>query len=474
MRVVRARGDHARGRRRAAHAAAAEGPLLHRQQRDLASRRARLQAAGEDAGCEIPLKDARAALFAAVDRANLTVHAIDPQGLVQRRTADTGLDPESGRCPNKTAATTRLEQQQVETNDLLTGQQNLRVLPDRTGGRTVVGRNNPEETVPDDLPRERGVLRARRRAGHVRPAGQRALDRSQGRTQRASRVCAAAIRRAVSTQCVCRRAGVGSAVVQPGTHSAGCSRVPDCRSRWRSRAFASPDSAKPIVRLNVDTGAFARSDGSAVPLDITVMATDQTGRPVASARQTSTITGARLASRTPADVKVQPRRDQRAVAAGARPGRLRTPRGGVGRGHGQGGQRVLRRHRPEVRQRAALAVGRDASTSRARPRSRRWRRRDECFGGRSRSVRCCRSTRAPGAPRPIVPVSMRVQILDAKGGAVRDQSLPFTEQTFTNRRADCVITLPVAKLPAGEYSAEAGGVGGSTHRTGRALRFAVE
>ena len=39
-------------------------------------------ATGQDTGCETPLKDARNAMFAAVDRANLTVHSIDPQGLV--------------------------------------------------------------------------------------------------------------------------------------------------------------------------------------------------------------------------------------------------------------------------------------------------------------------------------------------------------------------------------------------------------
>ena len=73
----------------------------------------------------------------------------------------------------------------------------------------------------------------------------------------------------------------------------------------------------------------------------------------------------------------------------------------------------------------------------------------------------------------IVPVSMRVQIVDAKGAAVRDQSLPFGEQAFTNRRADCVITLPLAKLPAGEYLLKLdASVGGRT--SGRALRFVVE
>ncbi len=73
----------------------------------------------------------------------------------------------------------------------------------------------------------------------------------------------------------------------------------------------------------------------------------------------------------------------------------------------------------------------------------------------------------------IAPVSMRVQILDAKGGAVRDQSLAFAEQAFTKRRADCVITLPLAALPPGEYLLK---LEASMDRqtSGRALRFAVE
>jgi hypothetical protein len=56
---------------------------------------------------------------------------------------------------------------------------------------------------------------------------------------------------------------------------------------------------------------------------------------------------------------------------------------------------------------------------------------------------------------------------------VRDQSLPFSEQAFTKRRADCVITLPLAALPPGEYLLR---LEASMDRqtTGRALRFAVE
>jgi hypothetical protein len=74
---------------------------------------------------------------------------------------------------------------------------------------------------------------------------------------------------------------------------------------------------------------------------------------------------------------------------------------------------------------------------------------------------------------PIVPVTMRVQIVDAKGTAVRDQSLPFSEASFTNRRADCAMAIPVANLPAGEYVLK---LEASTPRqqAGRALRFAIE
>ena len=99
--------------------------------------------AGADVGCEFRLKDARAAMFAAVDRANLTVHSIDPQGLVNigpqtRAGARGGFDR-----PVNSGPTERLRQQQTDTTDSITGQQSLQVLPDRTGGRTVVEQEQP-------------------------------------------------------------------------------------------------------------------------------------------------------------------------------------------------------------------------------------------------------------------------------------------------------------------------------------------
>ena len=129
VRVVRARDDHARGRRRAEHAAAAQSPLLHRQQRDLAIEP---PGGGGRRGRRVrdPGSKTRARLmFAAVDRANLTVHSIDPQGLVNigpqtRAGARGGFDR-----PVNSGPTERLRQQQTDTTDLLTGQQSLQVLP---------------------------------------------------------------------------------------------------------------------------------------------------------------------------------------------------------------------------------------------------------------------------------------------------------------------------------------------------------
>jgi hypothetical protein len=74
---------------------------------------------------------------------------------------------------------------------------------------------------------------------------------------------------------------------------------------------------------------------------------------------------------------------------------------------------------------------------------------------------------------PIVPVSVRVRILDARGGITRDQSLVFSEKEFRARRADCRINLPIDRLPAGEYLLEIG-AGVEGEKTGRKLRFSVQ
>ena len=96
----------------------------------------------QDPGCETRLKDARSAMFAAIDRANLTVHSIDPQGLVNAA-------PQSQASATNRAPVSALGALQSAVASTLRDRENLSVLPDRTGGRVVVGRNNPELTIPE-------------------------------------------------------------------------------------------------------------------------------------------------------------------------------------------------------------------------------------------------------------------------------------------------------------------------------------
>ena len=111
-------------------------------------------------------------MFAAVDRANLTVHSIDPQGLVnaapQSRT--TSID-------NLRTRSAALDAVWGSTAHPMSGRQNLSVLPERTGGRIVVGRNSPEEIVPQILD-ESSVyyLIGIERGSSTRPDGMRRLE----------------------------------------------------------------------------------------------------------------------------------------------------------------------------------------------------------------------------------------------------------------------------------------------------------
>jgi len=47
--------------------------------------------------------------------------------------------------------------------------------------------------------------------------------------------------------------------------------------------FVNAETAAAVVRVNVDAGDFARTDGAPVPLDVAIVAVDRTGKPVASA-----------------------------------------------------------------------------------------------------------------------------------------------------------------------------------------------
>jgi hypothetical protein len=72
----------------------------------------------------------------------------------------------------------------------------------------------------------------------------------------------------------------------------------------------------------------------------------------------------------------------------------------------------------------------------------------------------------------ITPVSVRVRILDARGQATRDQAIVFAETDFQGRHADCRINLPLDRLAAGEYLLEMTASAGD-ETAERKVRFAV-
>jgi VWFA-related protein len=82
--------------------------------------------------CALHLKMARERMFRALDRADATVHSIDPTGLETLAKGAEAFPGDVRRNPM----------------ELLRRQGNLAILPDFTGGRTVLNMNDPQTVVP--------------------------------------------------------------------------------------------------------------------------------------------------------------------------------------------------------------------------------------------------------------------------------------------------------------------------------------
>lgn len=230
-------------------------------------------------------------------------------------------------------------------------------------------------------------------------------------------------------------------------------------------AFAGQNSGKAIVRTSVDVGAFARSDGSDVSLEIALLATDRTGRPVGSARQTSTIAIPRVPSGRPVEVNVPSHLE---LPAGDYAVRVAVSERATGRVASVFSDITVPAFDSAALSLSGVTVD-VASTSSGAPVP--TTRRVFNSGERVRaSVQIYQGTSRTDAPAPVV---MQVQILDAKGRSVHEESLPSSATTFTDRRADCVMAIPLANLSPGEYLLKLE-ASAEQRRSGRVLRFAIE
>jgi hypothetical protein len=414
----------------------------------------------EDPGCESRLKDARVAMFTAIDRANLTVHSIDPQEMVN-------FSPPAQASPRAQGAAARvagLQSPSLTAPNTLIDRESLNVLPARTGGRAVVGRNNPEQSIPEIFRESAsyyviGVERAVAARSDVARSLQVKVARKGMRVVAQRQYVATPSASAIS-------AAIG--IAAPETVDAALSGLLPSAGvplALTVTPFVDAETAAAVVRVNVDAGGFARTDGAPVPLDVAIVAVDRTGRAVASARQTSAITATRPTSGAAVEVNVQsdlqlPPGDYglRVAIADAGSGKVASVFSDVTVPDFANAPLSLSGMSVEAATRAGAATT---------PSTRRTFKRGEVVRGVLQIYQGTRRTDAPSA------VAMRLRILDAKGAAVRDQSLPFPESAFTNRRTGCVITLPLGALTPGEYLLRLDATA-TRHTAGRTLRFAVE
>jgi VWFA-related protein len=411
-----------------------------------------------DPGCESRVKDAREAMLAAIDRANVTVHSIDPRGLFNPAPASQASALNQGPRSAQDALRAGLT---ASVSD----RENLAVLPERTGGRTVFSKNNPEQAIPEIIQEsESYYVIGIERAVSARPDTTRSIEVTVAR--RGLRVIAQRRYLALSTQAKAVDSAARAAASPPiETALTGLMPSADTPLSLAMTAFANQDAAKPIVRINVDAGAFARTDGAPVPLELTAIAVDSVGNVVASARQTSTISARRPASGPPVEVNVQSHLELAPGDYGVRVAVSETAGGRVASVFSD--ITVPKFDAAEISLSDVSVEVASGGASGLAPTTRR-------VFGRAEHVRAVLQI-YQGTERtaPLAPVTMRVQILDAAGGAVRDQSLPFADASFTNRRADCVITLPLATLAPGEYLLRLT-ASSDRHASSRALRFVVD
>ena len=415
----------------------------------------------QDFGCERRLEDARTTMFAAVDRANLTVHSIDPQGLV-----NASPEARATTTPLSRGRSAALDAVWGSTAHPMSGRQNLSVLPERTGGRIVVGSNNPEEIVPRILEESSAYyLIGIERGASLRPDGLRRLEikvRRKGAHVAAQRLYAGLAARPDKVT------EVPAAMIASTLKTALTGLMPrdEVPLSLAVTPFVNPESGTPVVRVSLDVGAFIRSDGAPVPLDIAILAVDSAGRQVASAGQTSTVTATRPTSGSAFTLDVQ---SHLPLPPGDFGVRVAVSDLGAGRVGSVFSDITVPNYADSPLALSGVSVEPAVTDSSGPPQSttRRRFKRTEQVRTVLQIYQGTKRTDALGA------VTMRMQVLDATGATVHEQSLTYPDSSFTNRRAGAALELPLARLKTGDHLLRlTAATRGQT--SSRTMRFTVE
>jgi VWFA-related protein len=393
--------------------------------------------------CDKVARDSREKLFDALGTSGLTVHSIDPRGLINFG-PETDASVVNG-VENRTSADLR-QQLAERRDDFMKAQGNLAVLPSLTGGRTILNSNEPFQMMPGVLHESEAyyllAFEPIESTGSVRHNVEVKVARKGVQVHSVRYIAPPAA-----------GAEAGTTAPRSPLERAVTALLPDASFPLGLAVsrFAGPDRRHAYVGITIDASSFAAGRGS-IPLEIAIQASDELGRRVAAARQEGTVEvhSAAIVNRMAAFVELQTY--------------LTLPPGDY----------ELRSAVMNVETRATSSVFThitvpafdDAPVALS----------DIVFGTRENAgtlperapalpivpttarvfnagqpawafVRAYRRT-DPAAPRQPA-VSIETSVLDAGGTRVKHQSLP--EASFAGSAADVRVPLPLKGLAAGRY-----------------------
>ena len=437
--------------------------------------------ASSGVGCGIRLNDARDVMFAAIDRANLTIHSIDPTGL--EPTGPTSRA--SSNLPGRSSTTLAAQSRQTEAlTENLAHQNALRVLPSHTGGRVVLNTNTPEEMVPAMLRESDGyyVLGFRPSASATGTDFRKVqvkVARSDVQVHARSGYQPVAANTATP-----EKTSATSPVAAPTARSplTAALETPlpnaDVPLSLGTAVFATPGSPRATVAVTVGldraTGALGPA-GSSGPVEFLIGAFDRQGRPVASAHQTTQVAW-------PADGPTAPRRLDLLSHIDLKPGEYEIRVAVTGTDATRASSVFSFVTVPDFDAAplslSTIAVGGSAGTSALKdddlaarlpfmPTTQR------AFSTADQFVAFFRVYQGTRRTEVLSAVNLRIALVDAQGQTAASQAATLAPDQFAGRSADYFVRLPLSGLASGDYLLRVEAAAGKDLVAGRVVRFQI-
>ena len=215
-------------------------------------------------------------------------------------------------------------------------------------------------------------------------------------------------------------------------------------------AFANPDGAAAFVSVNVDARAFVHDDEPSTPLQISVTAVDQTGRPVASARQASTVSRPAPAPNGSAAVTVQTHVELQPGDYEVRVAVADAARSSTSSVFSQVVVRAFATDRLSLSD-IAIERANHGSSSATAPFLSVAPTTDRTFAASETAAAFLQIYQGTERTDALRPVSLHASIVDAKNRVVDDVTNLIGAGGFHDRRTDYRRLIPTQKLAPGEY-----------------------